>query len=57
MVETRCMLCGKKTDVTPEHKDYHKLIEDPKKVTFICDMCNHKVRYENEEELKPKKPI
>ncbi|MGE5404254.1 MAG: DUF2197 domain-containing protein [Candidatus Saccharibacteria bacterium] len=57
MVEARCMLCGKKEEVTAEHKEYKKLIEDPKKVTYICDRCNHKVRYETEEEQKPKKPI
>ncbi|MGE5415593.1 MAG: DUF2197 domain-containing protein [Acidobacteriota bacterium] len=57
MIETRCMLCGLKQGVTEEHKDYKKLAEDPKKVTFICDKCNHKVRFETEEEHKPKKPI
>lgn len=56
-VEVRCALCGKKSELSAEDKDYKKVVEAPKKITYICDMCNHKVRFESEDNVKPKKPI
>lgn len=57
MIEARCAFCGKISEVSLEHKDYRRLEADPKKVTYICDRCNHKVRYESEDQQKPKKPM
>lgn len=57
MVEVRCALCGKKSELHAEDKDYKKVMESPKKITYICDMCNNRVRYESEDNIKPKKPI
>lgn len=57
MVEARCALCGRKEEVTQEHRDYKKLLEDPKKVTYICNICSNRVRYESEDQQKPKKPM
>lgn len=55
-IEARCALCGKKYQVTEEHPSYKKLEEKPT-TTFICDMCNNRVRYESEDQQKPKKPM
>ncbi|MGE5371257.1 MAG: DUF2197 domain-containing protein [Solirubrobacterales bacterium] len=57
MLEARCALCGKVTGVEPDHKDFKKLSENPQTTTFICDMCSNRVRYESEDQQKPKKPM
>ncbi|MGI6412156.1 MAG: DUF2197 domain-containing protein [Syntrophomonadaceae bacterium] len=56
LIKARCLLCGKTHVVYEDHKDYSKLAnkQDP---TFICDYCQNRVRYESEENNKPKKPI
>lgn len=56
VVETRCAMCGKKYQVDKEHPDFKKLEANPS-VTFICDICNHRVRYESEEKQKEPKPM
>ncbi|SHG55881.1 hypothetical protein SAMN02745221_00459 [Thermosyntropha lipolytica DSM 11003] len=55
-VTARCIMCGKTYDVAEDHKDYPKLVQS-KDAVFVCDRCNYKVRYESEEEQKPKKPM
>ncbi|MGE5398278.1 MAG: DUF2197 domain-containing protein [Chitinophagales bacterium] len=57
MIEVRCALCGQKTQVGEEDKDYKKLTDPGKKVTYICNMCNNRVRFESDDKQKPKKPI
>ena len=58
MVTARCLLCGKTQTVEESHKDYKKLLKQNKEVpTFICDLCNYRVRHESEEKHKPVKPI
>lgn len=56
MITVRCAFCGKKESVAEDHKDYPKLLANPKTV-YICDWCNNKVRYDAEENQKPKKPM
>lgn len=57
-VTARCLLCSKTYSVDESHKDYKKLAEQNKEVaTFICDLCNYRVRHESEDKNKPKKPI
>lgn len=57
MIEVRCALCGKKSGLASEDKDYKRIIESPKKVIWVCEMCNNRVRFESEDKMKPKKPI
>jgi len=56
-IPARCLICGKTYDVPEDHKDYKKIVEKGKASTFICDMCNKKVRHESDEKRKPKKPM
>lgn len=56
-VVVRCAICGKKAEVSETHKDYKRLVDEPKKVVYVCDLCSNRVRYESEENLKPRKPI
>lgn len=55
-VQARCIMCGKTYNVAEDHKDYPKLVQ-AKDAVFVCDLCNYKVRYDSEEEQKPKKPM
>lgn len=57
MVQARCLMCGKTLDVAEDHKDYPKLVAQEKSPTFICDICSNRIRYESDEQRKPKKPI
>lgn len=53
----RCMMCGKSYQLDKEYKDFKKLSEKKlPEVSFICDYCSNKVRYESDEQRKPKKP-
>lgn len=57
-ITARCLLCAKTYTVAEDHKDYHKLVEQNKPLpTFICDLCDYRIRHESEEKDKPKKPI
>jgi len=55
-VIARCLLCGKNCDVMETHKDFKKITEK-QEATFICDLCNNKIRFESDEQRKEKKPI
>lgn len=55
-VNATCLMCGKTYLVGEDHKDYNKLASNIS-TTYICDKCNHKVRYETEEQNKPIKPM
>ena len=61
MVVARCALCGKRAEVPREHKDFRRLEEafeeERDKMIYVCDMCSHRVRYESDNLMKPKKPI
>jgi len=51
-------MCGKSYQLDEEYKDFQKLSEKKAaEVTFICDLCSNKVRYESDEQRKPKKPV
>ncbi len=57
MLAARCLMCGKSYQLDEDYKDYKKLSEkDTSEVTFICDLCSNKVRYESDEQRKQKKP-
>ena len=58
LINARCLMCGKSYQLDEEYKDFKKL-SDKKvaEVSFICDLCNNKVRYEADEQRKPKKPV
>ncbi|WP_054694804.1 DUF2197 domain-containing protein [Syntrophomonas palmitatica] len=56
-IDARCLMCGKTYAINEEHQDYKKLAAKEKEPTFICDLCNRKVRHEADEDRKPKKPI
>lgn len=51
-----CLMCGKKYLLAEDHNDYKKL-SSSSSAAYICDKCNHKVRYETEEQNKPVKPM
>lgn len=54
----RCMMCGKTYQLNEEYKDFKKLSEKKQpEISFICDLCGNKVRYESDEQRKPKKPV
>ncbi|NLJ72271.1 MAG: DUF2197 domain-containing protein [Syntrophomonadaceae bacterium] len=55
-INVNCLMCGKSYSISGEHKDYIKLTTKSKAV-YICDKCNHKVRYETEEQNKAIKPM
>lgn len=59
-VAARCLLCGKLYNVDQEHSDYKKLADkstNKGEVSFICDMCNNRVRNEADKQQKPHKPM
>lgn len=57
-IVARCMMCGKKYELTKEHSDYKKLVEQQKEeATFICDVCNNRVRHESDDKKKNPKSI
>lgn len=60
-VTAKCLLCGKTYQLAEDNKDYKKLSEKSSQKdsvgTFICDMCNNKVRFESDEKQKAKKPM
>lgn len=59
-VAARCLMCGKLYEVTQEHTDYKKLADKStgkKEVSFICDLCNNRVRNEADKKQKPPKPM
>ncbi len=55
-INATCLMCGKKYSIGEEDKDYNKLVSSTSPA-YICDKCNHKVRYETEEQNKPIKPM
>lgn len=55
-MQVRCMLCGKKEDITPENVDFKKFEENPKAV-YICTLCSAKTLHEAKEGHKPIKPM
>lgn len=58
ILAARCLMCGKSYQLGEDYKDFKKLSEkNTPEVTFICDMCSNKVRYESDEQRKPKKPV
>ncbi len=58
VISARCLLCGKNYDVEEDHKDYKKMLEQKKdQPTFVCDLCNYRVRHESEDKNKPQKPM
>jgi uncharacterized protein YlaI len=57
IVTAKCLMCGKSYEVSEDHKDYNKLAEENKTISFICDICSNRVRYESDEKQKEKKPM
>jgi uncharacterized protein YlaI len=56
-IELRCLLCGKVYVISEEDRDYKKISQAQTTTSYICDLCNNRVRYEADEQRKPKKPI
>lgn len=57
-INARCLMCGKSYQLNEEYKDYKKLSEKKvPEVSFICEFCSNKVRFEADEQRKPKKPV
>lgn len=54
-MEVRCSLCGKIDEITKMHKDYIPIARQ--KTTYVCEMCQHKVRFNAMEQNRPKKPM
>ena len=54
-MEVKCSLCGKTDVITKIHKDYIKIARN--KATYICEMCQNRIRYQAVEQNKPKKPM
>lgn len=61
VVVARCALCGKRAEVPRDHKDYRRFEEaeedERRRMIYVCDICSHRVRYESDNQLKPKKPM
>lgn len=55
-MEVRCMMCGRKEGIAPDHVDYNKLSKNPKAV-YICTMCMARTFHEAKEGQKPIKPV
>jgi len=55
LLEVRCSLCGKIDVITKIHKDYFKIAREGG--TYVCEMCEKRVRYNALEYNKPKKPM
>ncbi|HBQ87579.1 MAG TPA: DUF2197 domain-containing protein [Syntrophomonas sp.] len=57
-IAARCLMCGKTYQLDEDYKDFKKLSEQTQPViTFICDFCSNRVRYESDEKNKERKPI
>ena len=57
-IAAKCLMCGKDYEVMEDHSDYKKLVEQKQEIaTFICDLCNNKVRYESDDKKKNPKSI
>lgn len=54
-MDVKCSLCGKTDKITKMHKDYIAIAR--KKTTYVCEMCQSKVRFHAMEQNKPKKPM
>jgi uncharacterized protein YlaI len=54
-MDVKCSLCGKTDEITKIHKDYIKIAR--MNTTYICEMCQNKVRFGAMEKNKPKKPM
>ena len=54
-MEVRCSLCGKKNEINKMHKDYEKIARQ--KSTYVCEICENKLRYNAWERNNPPKPI
>jgi len=58
LINARCLMCGKSYQLDEENKDFKKLSEkNLPEVSFICERCSNKVRFESDEQRKPKKPV
>jgi uncharacterized protein YlaI len=56
LVEVRCSVCGRREELTRIHKDYQRLMANPKSV-YICARCSQRIQFEATEEQKTPKPI
>lgn len=54
-MDVKCSLCGKVDVITKIHKDYTKIAK--MQTTYICEMCQNKVRFNAMGKNKPPKPI
>jgi uncharacterized protein YlaI len=51
-------MCGKVYELGEDYKDFKKLSEKTETVvSFICDLCSNRVRYEADEKNREKKPM
>lgn len=41
-MDVKCTICGRIESISKLHKDYRKLVANPKAI-FICEMCNYKL--------------
>jgi uncharacterized protein YlaI len=49
-------MCGKVYELGEDYKDFKKLSEKTETVvSFICDLCSNRVRYEADEKKREKK--
>ncbi len=52
-INASCLMCGKKYEIMEDHQEFKKLVEQAKELpTFVCDLCNNKVRFESEDKKK-----
>jgi uncharacterized protein YlaI len=55
-VNAKCMMCGKSYVLAEDNKDFKKMSDPNKPGTYICDLCENRVRYESEDKKKSPKP-
>lgn len=44
-VDVRCKICGTLKDISPVHKEFQLLSENPNS-PYICEFCSKKIQYE-----------
>ncbi|NLO89297.1 MAG: DUF2197 domain-containing protein [Clostridia bacterium] len=54
-MEVKCTLCGRIDKITKIHKDYFKIARE--NASYVCEMCEKRVRYHAVEFNKPRKPM
>ncbi len=56
MMEVKCVMCGRKEEITKVHKDYRRLARE-KNAVYTCETCRARLRYQAQQAQKTAKPL